>query len=1048
MVLTEFLPHYNFNMTNIRLLIIEDSPDDAELLALELSRAGLTPDWQRVESDEELRAALSEQEWDAVVSDYSLPGYSPEMALVTLRELGLDLPMLVVSGVIRDRDAIQLMKAGARDFMTKDNLDRLAPALRRELAEAVTRRQRREATRALSDSEARMRGVLESMAEGVYGIDLDGRCTVANPACARLIGYDDPAELIGRDMHRLVHHSFEDGTELPKEQCPIYRVMHEGAPAVVDDQVFWRRDGGYFPVEYRAVPMFEEGRITGAVVSFADITERRVGEARRRRLARIVSASEDFMAFIDRDYVYQAVNDSYVRGFAKPREMIEGHSSAELFGEENFEERIRPQLERALAGERVDFQLNGELPGLAGERWVDVTYLPYRDGDEVTGVVAIGRDVTERQHMEAALERADREWTLAMDSFEDALYLLDTERRLVRANQTFYAITRSDPSWAVGRHITEIIHPEGEDSPCPVCRAQETMRDAVIVMEPDHPDNPAGRPIEVSVKVIRDEAGEPGGILMGIHDLTRARETEARLRRSELRLRRVLETTPMPLGIASLADRSITYLNQKFVDTFGYPLEEVPDLESWYARAYPDTAYREMLITEWEKRVGEAVEQGGEIPALEAEVTCKDGRRRHTVASSSVVGDEVIVLFSDLTERKRMEEELRLAMEHAEAASRAKSEFLAVMSHEIRTPMNAILGMAELLAESERDAERKGYLEVQSRAGSALLDLIDDILDLSRLEAGRVEARNEPFVLAELLGSVCDFLNARAREKGIHLTGEVAEGIPSGWNGDVRRLRQILVNLVGNAVKFTQQGGVTVSVAIEEKGAGGTPWRLRFCVVDTGIGIPREHQETIFDSFTQVDSSSTRAHGGSGLGLSITRRLVDLLGGELWMESSPGEGSLFCFIVPMVAFAGAAPEHVVAEPLPRVTEALRILLAEDSEDNALLIRSYLKGSPHQLDVVIDGEEAVAACEENEYDLILMDIQMPVMDGYAATAFIRDLETLQHRRRTPILALTAYAMKEDEEKSLAAGCDGHITKPIKKAQLLEAIARWGASEPDS
>ena len=1030
-------------MTTIRLLIIEDSPDDAELLALELRRAGFEPDWRRVESDAELRAALDDGAWDAVVSDYSLPGYSPERALSTLRDLSLDLPMLVVSGVIRDRDAIELMRDGVRDFMTKDNLDRLAPALERELAEASIRRQRREARAALLESEGRMRGVLESMAEGVYGIDLDGRCTIANPACAAMIGYDDPAELFGRNMHQMLHHSHEDGADYPVEECVIYRAMRDGVPCGSDREVFWRRDGSSFPVEYRAVPMSEEGRVVGAVVSFSDITARRTAEARQRRLARIVSASGDFMSFIDRDYIYRAVNDTYLSGFGKRREEIEGHSAAKLFGEERFQAEIKPLLDRSLGGERVGYEADFYLRGHDDQRWMDVTYQPYREEDDtVSGVVVVARDITERKRMEQALERTGREWTMAMDSFEDAIYLLDNERRLVRANGTFYAVTHSTPESAIGRHITEIIHPDGEEVPCPVCRAQEEQRDAVIVMEPDNPDNPAGRPIEVTVKVVRDAASEPSGILMSIHDLSHARETEEKLRHSELRLRRVLETTPMPLAICRVSDRRITYLNRRFIDTFGYTREEIPDLDSWYRHAYPDPEYREMLVAEWEGMVGAAITEGTVIPSLEVELSARDGSEHHTIASTSVVGDEAIVLFSDLTERKRMEEELRQAMEHAEAASRAKSEFLAVMSHEIRTPMNAILGMAELLTESERDAERRGYLEVQSRAGSALLELIDDILDLSRLEAGRIEVQNEPFVLRDLLGSVCDFLGARAKEKGIHLRGDVSESIPAGWFGDVRRMRQILVNLAGNAVKFTQRGGVDLEVTVDSRGVEEAPWRLRFCVIDSGIGIPREYQETIFDTFTQVDSSSTRAHGGSGLGLSITRRLVTLLGGELWMESTPGEGSRFCFTVPLREFEGDAAKPVTEASGDHPVAPMRILLAEDSEDNALLIRSYLKASPHTVETVIDGEEAVEAFEAGAFDLILMDIQMPVMDGYAATQTIRDLERAQGRPRVPILALTAYAMKEDEERSLASGCDGHITKPIKKAGLLEAIARFG------
>ena len=650
-------------------------------------------------------------------------------------------------------------------------------------------------------------------------------------------------------------------------------------------------------------------------------------------------------------------------------------------------------------------------------------------------------DRTERRRMEAAVKQAGREWTQAMNSFEDALYLLDMERRLVRANQTFYAIARTTPEEAVGRHIAEILHPQGEEVPCPVCRAQEERRDSVIVLEADHPDNPAGRPIEARVKMVRDEAGEPTGILMSIHDLSHARETERLLRESEARLNIALEAANEAWWEWNTATGEAVF-SPHYYTMLGYEVGAFPgSYEAWRGRVHPDD------LDEVEERVYRAVEhEGGSFRDLEFRMRGGDRRWYWMQASAKAVEHDadgrplrLIGTHLDITERKQAEEVLRRAMEGAESANRAKSEFLAVMSHEIRTPMNAILGMAELLAEAELDEESRGYLQVQRRAGNALLDLINDILELSRMEAGRAEPHEAPFRLGEVFESVHGLLDAWAERKGLTLEMPLSAELDRHWIGDAGRLRQILVNLVGNAIKFTPDGSVRVDSARVEGAEA-----VRFSVIDSGIGIDPADQQRIFDSFTQVDSSSTRRHGGSGLGLSITHRLVELLGGRLWLESSPGEGSRFHFQLPLRPHRGgdgAEAREPLAEGPVDAPVARRILLAEDSPDNAQLIRAYLKRSPHQVEVVEDGEQAVAAVRRGGFDLVLMDIQMPVMDGYEATEAIRAWEAEAGAPPLPILALTAHALADDVDKSLAAGCDDHLTKPIKKSQLLEALDKY-------
>nr|WP_307727819.1 PAS domain S-box protein [Massilia sp. TS11] len=435
-------------------------------------------------------------------------------------------------------------------------------------------------------------------------------------------------------------------------------------------------------------------------------------------------------------------------------------------------------------------------------------------------------------------------------------------------------------------------------------------------------------------------------------------------------------------------------------------------------------------------------------------------------------GESYLLGFAiDISEQRAAREAMQRAIESAEAASRAKSEFLANMSHEIRTPMNGILGMTELVLESKLSGQQREDIGLVKASADALLTIVNDILDFSKIEAGKLDIEDIPFDPARLAHACVRAMQLRAQQKGLRLALELGSGLPPAVKGDPGRLRQVLLNLLGNAIKFTEQGEVVLTVAVGRVQAHRVD--LHFAVRDTGIGIPADKQRLIFEAFAQADGSTTRQYGGTGLGLTISRRLVILMQGELLVDSEPGRGSTFYFTLPLTPSAALADDEDAAQPpslaplLPGASAAggcarepvyssqehaawrLRVLLAEDNPVNQRLAVRLLERLGHHITLVDNGLAALEHAQAGGFDLILLDVQMPGLDGLSVARHIRQREADQGEgAHVPIVAMTARAMQGDRERCLAAGMDDYLSKPIDAARLRDVVRRFdaGAQQP--
>ncbi|HEX6860728.1 MAG TPA: ATP-binding protein [Caulobacteraceae bacterium] len=646
----------------------------------------------------------------------------------------------------------------------------------------------------------------------------------------------------------------------------------------------------------------------------------------------------------------------------------------------------------------------------------------------------IGRLRAERQKDEAQSKaRATQELLRSfVRSAPVALAMTDADLRFIECSQR-WRTEQGVQGRVLGRRVAEVF-PDGFaqwGAFWERALAGETINaDRVEVLGPDG----RHRWMRVELGPWRDHRGDIAGVVAMTSDITDVIKALAHAERSEQRLRLAVEIAELMVYEADF--RTGEVLVEGAEDTFlDRPLTFEELTQTPWISVHPD--YREQAAAFWDEcqRTGKPFRTEYRMSRSDAEVWAFSAAE--LVRGPDGRPDRLVGVLKDMSARHRAEAALIDARDAAQAANRAKSEFLANMSHEIRTPLNGVVGVATALGRTTLTPDQQEMVGLVQSSASALETILSDVLDFSRIEAGRLEMRTERFELESCLRSAAALFQATARDKGLTFRVEVASDIRNLFEGDAGRIRQVLFNLVSNAVKFTRTGGVEVTAAAV--GRNGDIQQVAISVTDTGIGFDEATKARLFERFEQGDGSITRQFGGSGLGLAISRALAEALGGRLEASSRPGKGSRFTLTLPLKRLAAkklAPPPHV--EP-PTLERAPRVLLAEDHAVNRRVVELILGAAGVELVWVENGRQAVEAAARGGFDLILMDMQMPEMDGLSAIRAIRADERAAGRVPTPIWALSANALPEHEQASLAAGADGHLTKPISAPALYQVLA---------
>ena len=913
---------------------------------------------------------------------------------------------------------------------------------------------------ALRASEARYRRLFESAQDGILIINAStGQIDDANPYLVRLLGYTH-GELLGKKL-------WEVGAFADVERCKdMFAELQAKGYTRYDDLPLKTLGGTFISVEFVSNAYICDD-VQVMQCNVRDISASKQAEAALRASEKFASAVAEnvsgMLAYWDRDLRCRFANRHYQEWFGRSEAQMKGIRIQDLQGKALFAQN-EPFMRAALQGATQQFERRLTKPdGQVGYTWAQ--YVPHQVDGEVQGFFAQVTDITVLRNSQAR----QRVQAASLKAVSQGVLITGPDRFIISANEAFKAITGYNEAEVLGRNCAFLQGP-GTD-PNVLASIREALRKHTEFAGEILNYRKDGSSFwnELTISPVFDAAGALSHYVGVTRDISeRKRAQEALLRSAEM-----LDRTGALAGVGGwevdLQTMKLSWTRQTFrIAEIDPPVE--PDLHAGIQLFAPEA--RPVIAAAVQSAIDVGTPYDLELPLITATGQQRWVRTQGFAERQDGKATRIFGTFQDITDERQRSLELDLyrhrlealvtartialtaALEQADAASRSKSAFLANMSHEIRTPLNAIIGLNDLVlrdAVTPQQAERLGKV---ATAGKHLLAIVNDTLDLSKIEAGQVRLENSDFHLAEVFDYVASIISGTAHNKGIRLEVDTTAAPP--WlRGDATRLRQALLNFAGNAVKFTHQGSVTLRARLLEEADG--VLLLHFSVRDSGIGIAAETLPRLFQDFEQADSSTTRKYGGTGLGLTITRQLALLMGGDAGAESTPGMGSTFWFTARLRRGLGAEPGFAdtasASAPVgpasaPEVTGVqtqlrqrhgqARILVVEDNEVNRELALAWLGNVGLSADTASDGREAVLMAQATAYDLILMDMQMPVMDGLEATRVIRGLPG---GAAVPILAMTANAFDEEGATCLAAGMNDFVIKPVDVGALHTTLLKW-------
>ena len=897
------------------------------------------------------------------------------------------------------------------------------------------------------------RTLLNTLSDGVYATDLEGRLTFMNAAAEKKLSWREQ-ELIGHAMHESVACLQADGLPLAAENCPHSRAIR-GAVSAQDIGFFVAHDGGAIPVEYRYSPIEQNGKVSGALVSFQDTSLHIKAENKLREANELLSATLRELEFQQQaldEHAIVSVADRFGRIVYVNRKFtqISQYSPEELMGQDHrllnsgyHKPDFFRQMWRTIASGQV---WHGEVRNRSKDGsfyWVEATVVPFMDElGRPERYISVRTDITSRKMLEEQLLEQRTFFERISETMGEGLYVQDAAGHCTYLNSEAEQLLGWTRDEFITKHVHNTIHnvtSGGEPLPAEDCPILLTVKvsgewhgdDQVFVRK-----DGTTFPVVASSRAILSN-GVANGSVVAFSDISARKKSEALFRLAQERLNLALDGSGLALWDWGIAHDRV-YLSERWSLMLGEEAREVVlSSAQLFDLVHPDDRQRvegnliavlkgqtEFYSTEF--RV--LHHHGGFIWIhTHGKVVERDASGRVTRMSGT---------NADITERREAERALIQAKEAAEAASRAKGDFLANMSHEIRTPMNGIIGMTELALDTELSQEQREYLTLVQSSADSLLTILNDILDFSKIESGKLDIEIIEFSLEQMLRETMKSLAVRAHQKQLELLLHITPDAPDRLLGDPGRLRQVIVNLVGNAIKFTTEGEIEVQVIC----LGGAPagsTRLKFSVRDTGIGIPRDKFKAIFESFSQADTSTTRRFGGTGLGLTISAQLVQLMGAQIGLDSELGFGSTFYFTLDMpVQSRGTLPDYQKTGQIA----GMSVLIVDDNATNRRLLQETLFSWKMRPTLTSNAQQALAELSRasaagQPYALALLDLKMPEMDGFELAERIR--QHPEYLVKT-LMMLTSEGQRGDAARCRELGVSAYLVKPVSQSELLDSV----------